>query len=150
MILVLLSLAILALTQVIFISYASFVDGSAVYIHPYIDAYIGGYGNTIHADLAFLFGLISLLRFGLSRTNDQHFAAKIAKFIGGKLMGVVNFLVLLFALLGNGALVYLKVIEKNPLHIAITGNGYAEIGIIICMIVAFFVSRRSLSTVGNH
>ena len=149
MILVFLSLGIIALTQVIFISYASYVNDSAVYIHPYIDAYIGGYGNTIPADLAFLFALILLLRFSLSRVSDQHFAAKIAKFIGGKLMGIINFIVLLFALLGNGVLVYFKVVEVNPLYIAITGNGYAEIGMIICMIIVFFVSRRSLSTAKN-
>ena len=150
MILVVLSLCIIAFTLVIFVSYASFVgDSGAVYIHPYIDAYIGGYGNTIAADLAFLFALILLLRFGLSHINDQHSAAKIAKFIGGKLMGIFNFLVLLCALFGNGIMAYLKVIEKNSLQILITGNGYAEIGIVILMIVAFFMSSRSLSTAGK-
>ena len=64
-------------------------------------------------------------------------------------MGIINFIVLLSALFGNGVLVYLKVVEVNPLYIAITGNGYAEIGMIICMIIAFFVSRRSLSTAKN-
>lgn len=149
MVLIILSLGIIALTQVIFISYASFVNDSAVYLHPYIDAYIGGYGNTIPADLAFLFAIILLLRFALSRVSEQHFAAKIAKFVGGKIMGIINFIILLFALLGNGVLVYLKVVEVNPLHIAITGNGYSEIGIIILMIIAFFASRRSLSTSKN-
>jgi hypothetical protein len=145
MALIILSLGIIFFTQVVFMYYASYVNESAVVIHPYIDAYLGGYGNTVYAELALLFALILLLRFWLSRTKSQNTAANILKGLSGKLIGIVNFLILLMALFGNGVLIYLKIIEKNPIQIAVTGNGYAEIGIVFCMIGAFSVSRRTLS-----
>ena len=135
----------------VFYSYASYIDESAVAYSPFIDAILGGMGNTMAADVGLVLGILVITMNLISYIPAENVFAKILQFATGKIFGVIVVLVILLTLLGNGALIYLKFSEApDGLYKAITGNGYAEIIICLCSVFLLFVRKGRAKNTANQ
>jgi|APSaa5957512535_1039671.scaffolds.fasta_scaffold227580_1 hypothetical protein len=150
-----LSILLTALTLIfcalyIFYSYANFASGfSAVVYTPFVDAIIGGYGNTVHADLALILGILIIIMHLTLLVTTSSIWGRILRFLTGRIFGVVVLLATLMTIMGNGTLIYLKFSEEKsfPIYTSISGNGYAEIIICLCSIMLLFQSKGKVQTI---
>jgi len=143
------ALALIFCALYIFYAYANFASGtSAVVYSPFLDAIMGGYGNTIPADFALILGILVIIMHLTLMISTTNILGKILRFLTGRIFGVVVFLLTLMTVLANGALIYLKFFDEvsAPLYTSISGNGYAEIIICLCSIMLLFRSKGAAKT----
>ena len=141
------ALALIFCALYIFYAYANFASGtSAVVYSPFLDAIMGGYGNTVPADFALILGILVIIMHLTLMISTTNILGKILRFLTGRIFGVVVFLLTLMTVLANGALIYLKFFDEvsAPLYTSISGNGYAEIIICLCSIMLLFQSKGAV------
>jgi hypothetical protein len=143
------ALALIFCALYIFYAYANFASGtSAVVYSPFLDAIMGGYGNTVPADFALILGILVIIMHLTLMISTTNILGRILRFLTGRIFGVVVFLLTLMTVLANGALIYLKFFDEvsAPLYTSISGNGYAEIIICLCSIMLLFRSKGAAKT----
>jgi hypothetical protein len=143
------ALALIYCALYIFYAYANFASGtSAVVYSPFLDAIMGGYGNTVPADFALILGILVIIMHLTLMISTTNILGRILRFLTGRIFGVVVFLLTLMTVLANGALIYLKFFDEvsAPLYTSISGNGYAEIIICLCSIMLLFQSKGAAKT----
>ena len=143
------ALALIFCALYIFYAYANFASGtSAVVYSPFLDAIMGGYGNTVPADFALILGILVIIMHLTLMISTTNILGRILRFLTGRIFGVVVFLLTLMTVLANGALIYLKFFDEvsAPLYTSISGNGYAEIIICLCSIMLLFQSKGAAKT----
>jgi len=143
------ALALIVCALYIFYAYANFASGtSAVVYSPFLDAIMGGYGNTVPADFALILGILVIIMHLTLMISTTNILGRILRFLTGRIFGVVVFLLTLMTVLANGTLIYLKFFDEvsAPLYTSISGNGYAEIIICLCSIMLLFQSKGAAKT----
>jgi hypothetical protein len=143
------ALALIFCALYIFYAYANFASGtSAVVYSPFLDAIMGGYGNTVPADFALILGILVIIMHLTLMISTTNILGRILRFLTGRIFGVVVFLLTLMTVLANGALIYLKFFDEvsAPLYTSISGSGYAEIIICLCSIMLLFQSKGAAKT----
>ena len=145
------SLAIILCALYIFYCYAKFVGESAVVYSPYLDAVLGGYGNTIHADVALILGVLIIIMYLINLIETNSLLGRILKFFTSKGFGIIVFIITFITISINVLLIYLKFFDERSatLYKSITGNGYAEIIICVSSIFLLFQNKskpRNLSS----
>tara|TARA_B110000008_G_C16576110_1_gene406378 strand:+ start:62 stop:541 length:480 start_codon:yes stop_codon:yes gene_type:complete len=143
------ALALIFCALYIFYAYANFTSGtSGVVYSPFLDAIMGGYGNTVPADFALILGILVIIMHLTLMISTTNILGKILRFLTGRIFGLVVFLLTLMTVLANGALIYLKFFDEvsAPLYTSISGNGYAEIIICLCSIMLLFQSKGAAKT----
>jgi len=143
------ALALIVCALYIFYAYANFASGtSAVVYSPFLDAIMGGYGNTVPADFALILGILIIIMHLTLMISTTNILGRILRFLTGRIFGVVVFLLTLMTVLANGTLIYLKFFDEvsAPLYTSISGNGYAEIIICLCSIMLLFQSKGAAKT----
>ena len=143
------ALALIVCALYIFYAYANFASGtSAVVYSPFLDAIMGGYGNTVPADFALILGILVIIMHLTLMISTTNILGRILRFLTGRIFGVVVFLLTLMTVLANGTLIYLKFFDEvsAPLYTSISGNGYAEIIICLCSIMLLFQSKGVAKT----
>jgi len=141
------ALALIVCALYIFYAYANFASGtSAVVYSPFLDAIMGGYGNTVPADFALILGILVIIMHLTLMISTTNILGRILRFLTGRIFGVVVFLLTLMTVLANGTLIYLKFFDEvsAPLYTSISGNGYAEIIICLCSIMLLFQSKSAV------
>ena len=141
------ALALIVCALYIFYSYANYAsESSAVVYSPFLDAIMGGYGNTVPADFALVLGILVIIMHLTLITTTSNILGRILRFLTGRIFGVVVFLITLMTVLANGTLVYLKFFDEvsAPMYISVSGNGYAEIIICLCSIMLLFQSKSAV------
>ena len=143
------ALALIFCALYIFYSYANWVSGSSAVVYsPFLDAIMGGYGNTVLADLALILGILVIIMHLTLMITTSNILGRILRFLTGRIFGVVVFLMTLMTVLANGTLTYLKFFDEvsAPIYASISGNGYAEIIICLCSIMLLFQSKGAAKT----
>ena len=143
------ALALIFCALYIFYSYANWVSGSSAVVYtPFLDAIIGGYGNTVHADLALILGVLVIVMHLTLLVTTSSIWGRILRFLTGRIIGVIVLLITLMTIFGNGALIYLKFFDEvsAPIYTSISGNGYAEIIICLCSIMLLFQRKGKAKT----
>ena len=78
----------------IFYSYAtSAIGSSAVVYTPFLDAIIGGYGNTVHADFALILGILVIIMHLTLMITTSSMLGRVLRFLTGRIFGVIVFLI---------------------------------------------------------
>ena len=134
----------------IFYSYANFASGSSAVVYtPFVDAILGGYGNTVHADLALIVGILVIIMHLILLVRTGSIWSSILRFLTGRVIGFIVFCATLMTILGNGTFIYLKFSDNAgaSLYTSISGNGYAEIIICVCSIMLLFQRKGKVKTV---
>jgi hypothetical protein len=106
------------------------------YFSGLIQAFMGGYGNTIPALAALICSILGIMR-NLLSTNGGFGAL-----ISGKLIGLVNTLITAIAVFGNGVLAYLKFSDGGGIYTNMLGTSIFEIVICVVLIFAFFLKPK--------
>ena len=143
------ALALIFCALYIFYSYANWVSGSsAVAYSPFLDAIMGGYGNTVLADLALILGILVIIMHLTLMITTSSMLGSVLRFLTGRIFGVIVFLITLMTVFGNGVLAYLKFFDevRGPIYTSISGSGYAEIIICLCSIMLLFQSKGAAKT----
>jgi hypothetical protein len=143
------ALALIFCALYIFYSYANWVSGSsAVAYSPFLDAIMGGYGNTVPADFALILGILVIIMHVTLMISTSSILGRILRFLTGRIFGVIVFLITLMTVFANGTLIYLKFFDEvsAPIYTSISGNGYAEIIICLCSIMLLFQRKGKAKT----
>ena len=110
------------------------------YFDGLIQAFLGGYGNTLCALAALICSIIGTIRNLLSA------AGGLGALLSGKLIGLLNLLITLVAIFGNGVVGYLKLIGGNErsreVYTSLLGTGFFEVVICVGLILAFFLKPK--------
>jgi len=109
------------------------------YFSGLIQAFMGGYGNTVPALAALICSILGIMR-NLLSTNGGFGAL-----ISGKLIGLVNTLITAIAVFGNGVLAYLKFSDAGGIYTNLLGTSIFEIVICAGLILAFFLKPKKAS-----
>ncbi len=84
------ALALIFCALYIFYSYANWVSGSSAVVYtPFLDAIIGGYGNTVHADLALILGVLVIVMHLTLLVTTSSIWGRILRFLTGRIIGVI-------------------------------------------------------------
>lgn len=105
-----------------------------------LQAFSGGYGNTVPTLIAMVIALVGLLR-----TWVGYYGGSVA-WVAGKALGTVMLLGTFLAVFINGVMVYLKSKPEGGLYIELLGPMYFEIIVCLLLLVGFFAkgAKKSL------
>ena len=108
----------------------------ASYFSGLLQAFMGGYGNTIFALVALICSVLGIIR------NVLFVKGGLGGLLSGKLVGLVNSLFTLTAVFGNGVIAYLKLSEEDGVYTNLLGTSFFEIVICAGLILAFFLKPK--------
>jgi len=124
----------------IFLIYLAVSFNSSV---DFLDALMIGLAESSQGVLGLILAILIGIMYIASKVNTTTVWGKILNFTTGKIFGFITFFVTFITVLLNVATAYLKIIEENPLHIMVGGNGYADVIIILCAIYLLFVKKQA-------
>jgi hypothetical protein len=108
------------------------------YFSGLVQAFMGGYGNTISALAALICSILGILRNLLSAKGG------FGAILSGKIIGLVNTIITVIAVFGNGVLAYLKFSDGGEIYINLLGTSIFEIVICAGLILAFFLKPKKI------
>jgi hypothetical protein len=109
------------------------------YFSGLIQAFMGGYGNTISALIALICSILGITRNLLSAKNG------FGSILSGRLIGLVNTLITFIAIFGNGVIIFAKSSDGGEAYTILLGTIIFEIVICAGLILAFFLKPKKPS-----
>ena len=108
------------------------------YFSGLVQAFMGGYGNTIAALAALICSILGIIRNLLSAKGG------FGALLSGRMIGLVNTLITVIAVFGNGVLAYLKFSDGGGIYTNLLGTSIFEIVICAGLILAFFLKPKKV------
>lgn len=116
--------------------YWSSSNPSGGYIEGLKYALLGGFGNTIHAEIAAIAALLGIIRGFICMR------AGVTAGVIGRLVGILSLVSSVIAIFANSVLVYLKFQSSGAgtnIYVSMLGSPIFEVGIIATLVIGFFM-----------